>query len=411
MVDTGPRRARALRGHLGAALATILMVIRPSSGGAFGHVARLSEALAARGHRIVIAGPHGHHRGRVAVEIASFDIPQRPSPAAAGAIRRLARLLADIEPDIVHAHGSQGPAIARLARIRAPAAPLVVSPHNFAFDNYFASRAERLAYRGVEQALAPLASVILCVCEDERRLACKLVPRRRTRLVHNGIDATEWDREPAPGARAAIDEVVAGRGPVLGAVTELHPRKGLPTLLEAMPEVLREHPAAVAVIAGDGPSRGAIESEVAARGLGDHVALLGHVADPRAVYSRADTLVLPSWSESFPYALLEAMAARLPIVATDVGGVGEAIVDGETGRLAPARDAGALAGAILSLLADPSRSRSLGDAARRRVETLFDLESMVEGTLGVYSELWSARSQRRRARTHFSGSAGSGQAT
>jgi glycosyltransferase involved in cell wall biosynthesis len=97
--------------------------------------------------------------------------------------------------------------------------------------------------------------------------------------------------------------------------------------------------------------------------------------------------VNPAWAEAFPYTILEAMSMELPIVATDVGGSGEAVEDGVTGRLVPARDPGALARAITDLLTDPDRARRLAGAARARYQDRFTVERMVAGVLSVYAEL------------------------
>jgi glycosyltransferase involved in cell wall biosynthesis len=100
-----------------------------------------------------------------------------------------------------------------------------------------------------------------------------------------------------------------------------------------------------------------------------------------------DLFVSASWAESFPYSILEAMAAGLAVVATDVGGCGEAVEHGVTGLLVPPRDPAALGAAIGALLADPARRQELGAAGRRRQRERFTLERMVEGTLQVYREL------------------------
>src|SRR5688500_16637156 len=98
----------------------------------------------------------------------------------------------------------------------------------------------------------------------------------------------------------------------------------------------------------------------------------------------ADVFVSPSWAESFPYNVLEAMAAGLPVVATDVGGTAEAVEHGVTGVVVPPQDPGALTEAISGLLDDPERASRLGEAGRRRVDEQFGIERMIAGTLDVY---------------------------
>ena len=131
---------------------------------------------------------------------------------------------------------------------RLSADPLVYTPHGYAFAGYLASDAERRRYRAVERMLAPLASIVLCVCEAERRLAAAIGPAS-ARVVHSGIP----DLTPASPATAAAG--LRDRGPVVGVLTLLRPGKGIETLIDAMPAVLARHPNAAFVVAGEGPDR------------------------------------------------------------------------------------------------------------------------------------------------------------
>ena len=358
------------------------MVVRPSKGGAFGHALRLSRELRERGYESAICGPHGHLAGEVDVPIFHVEIPRRPHPVHhPRAIARIGSVYRRFRPDVVHAHGSQGGVAARLARLARPRTPVVFTPHNFAFTNYFTSPLERGAYRGIELALAPLASRVLCVCEAERRVAERVGRAARVRVVYNGIEPLH----PTPPA-AELAELGAG-GPLIGVVAELQPPKGVTTAVAAMPAVLERFPAANLAVAGDGVEREALERQIARLGIGDSVHLLGSTDGVAGLLTAADVCVQPGWSESFPYSVLEAMSLGLPIVATDVGGVGEAIEDGVTGRLVAAKDAGALGAAIVGLLEEPETAGRLGEAARERMMSRFRLDQMVEGTLGVYREV------------------------
>jgi len=360
------------------------MVVRPSKGGAFGHVARLGTALVGRGHEVAVAGPHAAAHAGLPLEVLEVEMGRAVAPGSdLRAVRDLAGVYRAWKPDLVHAHGSKGGVVARLARALRARTPLVFTPHNYAFTNWFSSRAERGAYRAVETALAPLASRTLCVCEAEARIARSVARGGRVRVVHNGIDPQPPPAEPLPAELAEF----SGEAPLLAAVTEFSPPKGVPTLLEAMAEVRAAVPGARLAIAGDGPLRTEVEAQVARLGLGACVRLVGQVSWVPALLERADVLVAPGWSESFPYAILEAMRAEVATVATDVGGVGEAIVDGVSGRLVPARDAAALAGAAIGLLRDRDTAARLAAAASERQRTRFTLAGMVDGTLGVYGEL------------------------
>ena len=172
---------------------------------------------------------------------------------------------------------------------------------------------------------------------------------------------------------------------MVAAVTGLRPGKGVETLVESWPAVLERRPDAVLAIAGDGRERQRITDLMAALGIERSVHLLGNIEPAELALSGADLFVSPSWAESFPYAVLESMAVGLPSVATDVGGTGEAIEDGVTGRLVPPRDSVALAAAVADVLSDDDQLRAMGAAARRRHLERFTVQRMVERTLAVYT--------------------------
>jgi glycosyltransferase involved in cell wall biosynthesis len=237
-----------------------------------------------------------------------------------------------------------------------------------------------LAYRAVERALAPLASRVVCVCEAEARLARSVGPASRVRVVHNGIDPA------GDGAADPRISELSGRGPVLGALTMLRPGKGLQTLIAALPEVLVAHPSAQLAIIGDGPDLGDLIAQADAAGVRHAVHFLGPSDDPLGALRGMDVFVHPSWAESFPYVILEAMSLARPIVASDVGGIGEAILDGESGLLTTPRDEHSLARALTEMLGNPGPAEQLGEAARRRVLSEFTTAAMIGGLLGVYEE-------------------------
>jgi glycosyltransferase involved in cell wall biosynthesis len=360
-------------------MARILMVTQPTDGGVFQHVAQLCEGLTERGHEPVVAGPLRERPPGLAAEVVPLDLMRAVAPAAdAHAVAAAARLVRRMRPALVHAHSSKAGAVARLARVAFPRTPLVYTPHGYAFAGYFESESERTRYRIVERALAPLTSLVLCVCEAERRLAATVGSERRTCVVHNGIAV------PHPGVPHQSLAELRARGPVIGLVTLLRPGKGIETLVDALPEVLAAHPDASVAIAGRGPDRDQLEARARARRVAHAVHLIGETVGPMPLLAGADVFVSASWAESFPYNVLEAMAVGLPVVGTDVGGTAEAVAHGETGIVIPPRDPQALAGAIRALLDDPPRRRALGRAGRRRVEERFTLDRMLEGTIEAY---------------------------
>lgn len=357
------------------------MVVRPSEGGAFEHVGSLARELAGRGHEVAVCGPHGH-LGDLGVELIELDIVRPLSPPGdARAAVRLGRIIRSYSPDIVHAHGSKGGVMARAARVATPRTPVVLTPHGFAFAGFFQSARSKRVYKGIERAFAPLASRVVCVCEAEARLARSVGAGKRVRVVHNGID---------PPPRVEPDPAVAALrrgGPLVGVLSGLRPGKGLEVAIGALAQSRRSRDGVQLVVAGEGPERPALEALAARAGVADAVHLIGLHRDPYSFLAALDLFAFPSLAESFPYAILEAMASARPIVASDVGGVGEALVDGESGVLVEPGDVDGLASAIVETLADAPRAEALGSAAAARRAECFTLARMAEGTLGVYDEL------------------------
>jgi glycosyltransferase involved in cell wall biosynthesis len=166
------------------------------------------------------------------------------------------------------------------------------------------------------------------------------------------------------------------------AVGRLTPQKGLETLIEAAPKVARAVPDAGFLIVGDGPLRAGLER--AARASGAGVVFAGERRDVQDLMRGARALALPSVYEGLPLVALEAMACGLPVVASGVDGVPEAVEDGETGVLVPPGDAERLADALIGLLRDPAKAEAMGRRGRARVEAHFSAERMVEETQAVY---------------------------
>lgn len=356
------------------------MLTQPTDGGVFEHVAALCAGLSERGHEAFVAGPFDGRAAALEAELLPLELGRSVRPwEDTRATTATARLVRRVKPDLVHAHSSKAGAVARIARPAFARVPLVYTPHGYAFAGYFERAAERRAYRGAERLLAPLATVTLCVCEAERRLA-ESVGVRRARVVHNGV------REPDPAPPAAAVAALGEDGPVVGALTLLRPGKGIETLVDAVPRLLESVPAARVAVAGEGPDRAALEERARSRGVEHAVHLIGATDGAMPLLAGSDVFVSASWAESFPLNVLEAMAAGVPTVATDVGGTGEAIEDGRSGVLVPPRDSLALADALAALLSDRDRAAALAAEARERQRELFSVDRMIDGTLQVYGE-------------------------
>jgi glycosyltransferase involved in cell wall biosynthesis len=392
-----------------------MLLYQPVDGGVGRHVRDLAEGLTERGAEVVLCGPSlpgglseppgraDHVRLELDRAIAPrashvrLELDRAIAPRAShvrleldraiapradlAALRSFAAIVRRTRPDLIHAHSSKAGAVARLGRILQPRVPVLYTPHGYAFAGYFTSGPQRRGYREIERALAPLASRVVCVCEAEATLAAAVGAERRVRVVYNGIE---------PAGAGPIDPrmaELARRGPVVCALTQLRAGKGIETLIDATPIVLERHPRLQVAIWGDGPELESLRSRASAVGVGEIVHFPGASPDPLDVLRGAEVFVHPSLAEAFPYAILEAMSVARPIVASDVGGIGEALAGGESGVLVPPRDPQSLAGAVNGLLDDPDRRASLAAAGRRRVERRFSRAAMIDRLAEVYSEV------------------------
>jgi glycosyltransferase involved in cell wall biosynthesis len=205
------------------------------------------------------------------------------------------------------------------------------------------------------------------------RLRAEGVPSRKIAVIPNGLDV---DGVQPRQARPRLRRIAV--------VANLRPEKGHDVLLDAAVEVLRRFPDTHIECVGGGPLLDALIGRAEARGLLHAVTFLGQRDDVPARLADADLFVLPSRSEAFPNAVLEAMAAGLPIVASGVGGIRELIADDRTGLLVPAGDPPALADRLCRLMADPALAARLGDAARADAHARYSFERMVAAFERLY---------------------------
>ncbi len=260
--------------------------------------------------------------------------------------------------------------------------PLVATVHG---KNYYSERfRRRLAYRLVGK----FADQMVAVSDDLRVFIAERVgvPPHRIRVVPNGVPV---DGEPSHERLVALRESLGleQHTRVVGTVGSLYPIKGHNYLIEAAVHVVRRCPDVNFMFVGRGRLREELEAQARSLSVSPNVRFLGHRDDVRDLLALCDAFVLPSVSEGMPLALLEAMAAGLPTVATGVGGVTEVINDGATGLLVPPRDSHALAKAIATLLEDQRLSKKLGESARELVASRYSLDVMVQAYQGIYSAL------------------------
>jgi len=263
--------------------------------------------------------------------------------------------------------------------------PALYTPHGWPAGERM-PRLARVAFRLVEKMMARWCDGIVCVCEYEKRFALekRIAAAEKLVVVYNGV------RNVGAELRAKTE-----RTPVrICSVARFDAPKDHRTLLEAL-ALLRETAWEIDLL-GDGPQQGEMQRLARELGLGDRARFRGYLPDASGLLAQAQIFVLSSRSEAFPRSILEAMRAGLPVVATDVGGVGEAVTDGVSGRLVPPGSPHALASALRELVESAQLRQSMGKAARTAYEQRFQFEVMAGLTAAVYATVQSrtARLQR-----------------
>jgi glycosyltransferase involved in cell wall biosynthesis len=313
----------------------------------------------------VAASGEGPLAGRVRAAGARF-VPLRflrrnLTPLDLAALVELWLLCLRLRPDIVHTNSSKAGTIGRVAALLAGVRHRIFTTHGWGFAAA-EGRAARL-YALVERSLRPITSAVICVSERERRrgIDARACTDGRVLVIRNAVDLTRFEPRNGMHHHDPVELVSVGR---------LAAPKDFATLLDAVAELPR---GSVRLrILGDGPERAALEERMRTLGLEGWVSFDGTVADVAPALAEADVFVLSSRSEGMPMSVLEAMAAGLPIVATDVGGLRE-LVDEDNGLLVAPGDRRGLAEALARLVADSHSRTLLGAASRERAAASFAL--------------------------------------
>jgi glycosyltransferase involved in cell wall biosynthesis len=212
------------------------------------------------------------------------------------------------------------------------------------------------------------------------------VSARLVHVVRNGVDLKRFSSN-GHQASARLRWGWREEELLIGVIANLRPEKGHATLLKAVPTVVKRFPQAHFLIAGPDPLKQGEHLRAMASNLSSHVSFLGDCCEVPELLAALDIFVLPSLSESLPNALMEAMSAGRPVIASAVGGCSELVVHGQTGMLVPPQDPEALAQQIVRLLEEPELRERLGRAARKRAESEFDIKKAVERLETIYDEL------------------------
>jgi glycosyltransferase involved in cell wall biosynthesis len=369
------------------------LVTRLNVGGVTRQIHLLHGALASHNFQpSVVFGQEGPREGRIHLEgpnaLGLTALVRGPHPLKdARAYRQIGHVLRDQSPSVVHTHLAKAGTLGRIAAWRAKVPVVVHTFHGHVLRGYFPSLISR-AFLEVERKLALRTDVLIAVSESVRddllSMGVGAPPKWRVIPVGVELDAFMGESPDAASARASLG--LPRTGPLVGIVGRLAPIKDPVTFLAAAALIRRTRPDVSFVIAGDGELRGSLEQR-ARRLLGDRVRFLGWVEDLPKLYAALDVVVLTSRNEGTPISLIEAGAARRPVVATAVGGVPEVVQDGRTGWLVPEGDGQAIAARVLDLLEDPGSARAFSEAARALVVARFSAARMVADHAALYEEL------------------------
>lgn len=328
------------------------------------------------------------------------DLVRELSPAHdLRALRELKAVIRRERPHVVHTHTSKAGILGRIAAAACRVPVVVHTPHGHVFHSYESGLKTRL-FIGAERWCAGKADRLVALTENERREHLELGVGREAQwsTVHSGIDFAPF--EAAPDSRETVRREwgVSPEAQVIGCVGRVVPIKGHQYLIEAFARAATGGADRHLVLVGDGELRDTLAERARAlslsvvahdkgekaSGAGPAVHFLGLRKDVPRQMAGFDLFALASLNEGMGRVLVEAMAMRLPCVATRVSGIPDVVVQGETGLLVPARDAAALAVALRELLQEPDRARRMGEAGRQRAVPGFSVERMVESLENLY---------------------------
>lgn len=303
------------------------------------------------------------------------------------ALWALVRLFRRERPAIVHTHTSKAGVLGRLAARMAGVPVLVHTPHGHVYYGHFGRFLSWLFLR-IERILARVTTSMIALTESEKEdhLSQRVGSRDTFAVIPSGIDVERF-RRVAAGAGARPPGTAYPDGAfVIGSVGWLTPVKGHAVLIEALARLKPTYPTAHLLLIGSGGLRDDLTQLAARLGVASSVELLGMRTDVPECLGAMHCFVLPSLNEGMGRALVEAMAAARPVVASRVGGIPAIVENRRTGLLVPAGDADALAAAIGDVIARPELSRALGQAARDRIDATFSVPAMVRAVEAVYDE-------------------------
>jgi glycosyltransferase involved in cell wall biosynthesis len=356
------------------------MIPYSGPGGAESIVASLSGILASAGLEVAVASTgHNPHLFQKLENLGVEGVHLRSKKICA-LIGEICHLIKVKQPNILHSHmfDANVPAAIAAALCRLP---IILTLHSTVYE--FDSSKRRLAYRIIRKLSHKFVGVSSSVTSGLINVG---VPATRVTGIHNGVDVTKFSGEKDLQFRKDLG--IPAESPLVGMIANLRPAKDHVLAIQAAAAVIDKIPNACFVFVGDGVEAGdndltRVRSELR---LDKNVWFAGLRNDIPSILSSLDLFVLASKVEGLPVTIIEAMSAGLPVVASDVGGVYEVVVHGQTGFLVPASDLNSLADRILEIISNKELAASLGEAGRERAIQGFSTEVMASAYRNLYEE-------------------------
>lgn len=346
-------------------------------------VLALAQAQHARGHSVAIICLW--RRGALAAQAVAAGLAVQCCDKQSGldlkALKALRGMLRQAAPDVAHTHNAMAHYYTALAALGLGLARLVSTRHGMG-SRQLGARRERLYRLALHRTEA---AVSVCSAARARYVRHGVMPQAKAVVVPNGIELSRFvPRSDQRAAQLRSELGLSAHAVLFGSVGRLHEAKRQRLLLQGLRRLLDAGVSAAMVIVGEGDQRAALESEINELGLQRHARLLGTRRDVHALLSGMDVFVLPSRTEGYSLALVEACASALPIIATQVGGNAEIVAHDLTGLLVPRDDLDALTQAMARLAGNPPLRLLLGQAARAWALREGSLDTMAERYLALY---------------------------
>jgi glycosyltransferase involved in cell wall biosynthesis len=291
------------------------------------------------------------------------------------AVKRIMKLIQDDHIDVINTHSGRDTLLAGIAGRLSGRKPAVVRTRHLALPITSTFTYKHLAHK-----------IVTVSAYVRNYLISEGIPSSNISAVHTCVDLESFNPDRANDILHKELELGADT-PIVGVVSILRRKKGHHILMESIPDILKEVPEAVFVLAGNGPQEENITNRLKELGLSDKVYMLGLRNDVPDILKSIDVFVLPTLQEALGTSFIEAMAMGKPVIGSDVGGVGELIKDGENGYLVKPDDPSDLAGAIIKVLTSDDRGKTMGAKGRKIAEQDFSVDRMCEEMYNLYVSL------------------------